>query len=53
MPLADYLNSLALVRKMPDAKLFPAHGPVTDSVHARVGATGDHQSHRRQPQHRG
>jgi glyoxylase-like metal-dependent hydrolase (beta-lactamase superfamily II) len=36
MPLADYLSSLAVVRALPDAKLFPAHGPVTASVHARV-----------------
>jgi glyoxylase-like metal-dependent hydrolase (beta-lactamase superfamily II) len=36
MPLADYLSSLALVRAMPDARLLPAHGPVTASVHARV-----------------
>jgi glyoxylase-like metal-dependent hydrolase (beta-lactamase superfamily II) len=36
MPLGDYLSSLALVRAMPDARLLPAHGPVTASVHARV-----------------
>ena len=35
-PLADYLGSLAAVRSMPDLRLLPAHGPVTDSVHARV-----------------
>jgi glyoxylase-like metal-dependent hydrolase (beta-lactamase superfamily II) len=35
-PLADYLRSLAAVRAMPDLRLLPAHGPVTDSVHARV-----------------
>jgi glyoxylase-like metal-dependent hydrolase (beta-lactamase superfamily II) len=34
--LADYLRSLAAVRAMPDLRLLPAHGPVTDSVHARV-----------------
>jgi glyoxylase-like metal-dependent hydrolase (beta-lactamase superfamily II) len=27
---------LAKVRSRPDARLLPAHGPVTDSVHARV-----------------
>ncbi len=35
-PLADYLGSLAKVRALPDARLLPAHGPVTDSVHARI-----------------
>ncbi|GAB3698165.1 MBL fold metallo-hydrolase [Saccharopolyspora tripterygii] len=35
-PLRDYLASLRLVRGMPDMRLLPAHGPVTDSVHARV-----------------
>jgi glyoxylase-like metal-dependent hydrolase (beta-lactamase superfamily II) len=36
LPLGDFLDSLALVRRMPDLRLLPAHGPVTDSVHARV-----------------
>lgn len=35
-PLGDFLGSLAKVRARPDAMLLPAHGPVTDSVHARV-----------------
>jgi glyoxylase-like metal-dependent hydrolase (beta-lactamase superfamily II) len=35
-PLRDYLSSLAKVRAMPDMKLLPAHGPVTESSHARV-----------------
>jgi glyoxylase-like metal-dependent hydrolase (beta-lactamase superfamily II) len=35
-PLRDFMNSLAKVRSMPDARLLSAHGPVTDSVHARV-----------------
>ena len=35
-PLGDFLDSLALVRSRPDARLLPAHGAVTDSVHARV-----------------
>ncbi|MGW3606321.1 MBL fold metallo-hydrolase [Micromonospora sp. NPDC005161] len=35
-PLGDFLSSLALVRQRPDARLLPAHGPVTPSVHARV-----------------
>jgi len=35
-PLGDFLASLALVRSRPDARLLPAHGPVTDSAHARI-----------------
>jgi glyoxylase-like metal-dependent hydrolase (beta-lactamase superfamily II) len=36
MALRDYLGSLKLVLELPDARLLPAHGPVTDSAHARV-----------------
>jgi glyoxylase-like metal-dependent hydrolase (beta-lactamase superfamily II) len=36
LPLADYLQSLRLVRELPDAVLLPAHGPAGGSVHARV-----------------
>jgi glyoxylase-like metal-dependent hydrolase (beta-lactamase superfamily II) len=42
LPLGAYLTSLATVRAMPDARLLPAHGPVTDSVHARVDELLDH-----------
>jgi glyoxylase-like metal-dependent hydrolase (beta-lactamase superfamily II) len=35
-PLRDYLGSLQLMRALPDARLLPAHGPVTTSVHDRV-----------------
>src|SRR3954451_507405 len=35
-PLRDYLSSLELIRALPDARLLPAHGPVTDSVHQRI-----------------
>ena len=35
-PLGDFLESLAVVRSRPDARLLPAHGMVTDSVHKRV-----------------
>jgi glyoxylase-like metal-dependent hydrolase (beta-lactamase superfamily II) len=35
-PLADYLASLRLMLRLPDAALLPAHGPVTTSTHARV-----------------
>ncbi|MEU7853129.1 MBL fold metallo-hydrolase [Nonomuraea sp. NPDC049141] len=35
-PLADYLDSLRLMTRFADARLLPAHGPVTESAHARV-----------------
>lgn len=35
-PLRDYLSSLELIRALPDAHLLPAHGPATESVHARI-----------------
>lgn len=35
-PLRDYLSSLAKVRALPDMQLLPAHGPVTESSHARI-----------------
>ncbi|HJQ43805.1 MAG TPA: MBL fold metallo-hydrolase [Jatrophihabitantaceae bacterium] len=35
-PLRDYLGSLQLMRTLPDARLLPAHGPVTASLHERV-----------------
>ena len=35
-PLGDFLASLVKVRAMPDLKLLPAHGPVTESSHARI-----------------
>ncbi|WP_248963335.1 MBL fold metallo-hydrolase [Sphaerisporangium perillae] len=36
LPLADYLDSLRLMTRFADARLLPAHGPVTESAHARV-----------------
>jgi glyoxylase-like metal-dependent hydrolase (beta-lactamase superfamily II) len=36
MALHDYLSSLARTLALPDARLLPAHGPVTDSTHERV-----------------
>jgi len=36
LPLHDYLQSLTRVRAMPDLRLLPAHGEVTDSTHARI-----------------
>ncbi|MBE9376581.1 MBL fold metallo-hydrolase [Saccharopolyspora sp. HNM0983] len=46
VPLRDYLSSLRLVRSMPDRRLLPAHGPVTDSVHRRVDELLDHHDER-------
>ena len=36
MALSDYLGSLARTLALPDARLYPAHGPVTGSTHERV-----------------
>lgn len=35
-PLRDYLDSLRLVSKLPDATMLPAHGPSMPSTHARI-----------------
>jgi glyoxylase-like metal-dependent hydrolase (beta-lactamase superfamily II) len=35
-PLGAFLASLTLIRSRPDARLLPAHGPVSPSAHARV-----------------
>jgi len=45
-PLADYLDSLRLVRSYPDLRLLPAHGPVTASTHARVDELLAHHEER-------
>jgi glyoxylase-like metal-dependent hydrolase (beta-lactamase superfamily II) len=45
-PLRDYLTSLELIRALPDARLLPAHGPVTDSVHARIDELLTHHEQR-------
>jgi len=45
-PLRDYLESLRLMRSLPDAVLLPAHGPVAPSVHARVDELLDHHEQR-------
>jgi glyoxylase-like metal-dependent hydrolase (beta-lactamase superfamily II) len=45
-PLRDFLESLRLVRGLPDARLLPAHGPVAPSVHARVDELLDHHDRR-------
>ncbi len=45
-PLGAFLDSLRLVRERPDARLLPAHGPVTESVHARVDELLAHHGRR-------
>jgi glyoxylase-like metal-dependent hydrolase (beta-lactamase superfamily II) len=35
-PLSDFLASLAKVRALPDLRLLPAHGPITESTHTRI-----------------
>ena len=45
-PLRDYLNSLELIRALPDARLLPAHGPVTESVHDRIDELLEHHRQR-------
>ncbi len=44
--LRHYLDSLRLVRAMPDRRLLPAHGPVRPSVHQRVDELLDHHDRR-------
>ncbi|MDM4719688.1 MBL fold metallo-hydrolase [Micromonospora sp. WMMA1363] len=46
LPLGDYLDSLRLVRSLPDQRLLPAHGPVGPSVHARVDELLHHHARR-------
>lgn len=46
LPLGDYLDSLRLMRSYPDMRLLPAHGPVADSVHTRVGELLGHHEER-------
>jgi glyoxylase-like metal-dependent hydrolase (beta-lactamase superfamily II) len=45
-PLRDYLASLELVRALPDARLLPAHGPVSTSVHGRIDELLAHHEQR-------
>jgi glyoxylase-like metal-dependent hydrolase (beta-lactamase superfamily II) len=46
LPLGDYLDSLHLMTTFADAQLLPAHGPVGDSVHTRVGELLAHHDDR-------
>jgi glyoxylase-like metal-dependent hydrolase (beta-lactamase superfamily II) len=45
-PLRSYLESLRLVRGMPDTLLLPAHGPVKPSVHIRIDELVEHHAER-------
>jgi glyoxylase-like metal-dependent hydrolase (beta-lactamase superfamily II) len=44
--LRDYMSSLRLIRGMPDARLFPAHGPVMPAVWPRVDELLAHHERR-------
>ena len=48
LPLGDFLASLAKVRALPDLRLLPAHGPVTESSHRRIDELLVHHDHRLQ-----
>jgi glyoxylase-like metal-dependent hydrolase (beta-lactamase superfamily II) len=45
-PLREYLQSLNVVRRMPDMRLLPAHGPAAPSAHARIDELLEHHAHR-------
>ena len=46
LPLQHYLSSLRLLLTRPDARLMPAHGYPTDSVHGRVHELLGHHAER-------
>jgi glyoxylase-like metal-dependent hydrolase (beta-lactamase superfamily II) len=46
LPLGDYLQSLNVVRRLPDLRLLPAHGPVSPSTHARIDELASHHAGR-------
>lgn len=50
-PLQDYLNSLDRIARLTDLTLLPAHGPVTDSSHARVTELQQHHENRLKKTH--
>jgi glyoxylase-like metal-dependent hydrolase (beta-lactamase superfamily II) len=45
-PLGDFLGSLHTVRQLPDLRLLPAHGAVTESSHTRIDELLAHHDHR-------
>lgn len=46
LPLRDFLDSLRVVRGLPDRRMLPAHGLVSPSVHARVDELLAHHEER-------
>jgi glyoxylase-like metal-dependent hydrolase (beta-lactamase superfamily II) len=44
--LSQYLGSLRLMLALPDSRLLPAHGPVSDSTHTRVNELLAHHESR-------
>ncbi|ASU78798.1 MBL fold metallo-hydrolase [Actinopolyspora erythraea] len=46
LPLRDYLDSLRMIRSLPDKRMLPAHGPVVPSVHSRVDELLRHHERR-------
>ncbi len=42
LALREFLRSLAAVRRLPDLRLLPAHGPVAASAHARIDELLEH-----------
>jgi glyoxylase-like metal-dependent hydrolase (beta-lactamase superfamily II) len=48
LALGAFIDSLRMVRSMPDMRMLPAHGPVTDSVHARIDELLAHHEERLQ-----
>ena len=45
-PLREYLQSLSVVRRLPDMQLLPAHGPVSPSAHGRIDELAAHHAER-------
>jgi glyoxylase-like metal-dependent hydrolase (beta-lactamase superfamily II) len=45
-PLREYLQSLNVVRRLPDMQLLPAHGPVSPSTHERIDELTEHHAER-------
>jgi len=46
LPLADFLQSLQVVRRLPDLDLLPAHGPLGRRSHERVDELAEHHIRR-------
>jgi glyoxylase-like metal-dependent hydrolase (beta-lactamase superfamily II) len=45
-PLADFLNSLALILRLPDRRMLPAHGPAGGSTRRRAAELLEHHQAR-------